>query len=82
MESAASKFNALKQSGHCQQASEQDEKIIALQAKIKLVEEKRSKKMKNKTKEKGRKPSWITTPPGDGEPEEKESGGRPTTGVE
>ena len=49
MESAANKFNALKQSGRWQQASEQDEKIIALQAKIKLLEEKRTKKSKNKT---------------------------------
>ena len=78
MESAANKFNALKQSGRWQQASEQDEKIIALQAKIKLLEEKRNKKTKNKTKEKGnqKKPAWLTTPPKDGESEEKTSGGK------
>ena len=40
MESAANKFNALKQSGCWQQpASEQDKKIIMLQAKIKLLEQ-------------------------------------------
>lgn len=78
MELAANKFNALKQSGHWKQASKQDEKIIALQAKIKLLEDKHNKKSKNKTKEKGnqKKPAWLTTPPKDREPAEKNSGGK------
>jgi hypothetical protein len=76
MQSTDNKYNGLKQQGRWNTATEQDEKIIALQAKIQALEEtrKRTKKIVNTPKSPTRArdfPDWVYVAPKPNEPETK-----------
>jgi hypothetical protein len=77
MQATDNKYNGLKQSGRWNQASEQDEKIIALEAQIKelVVVAKKSKKVPNgkplPAKNNTPRPAWSDVAPAEGDPETK-----------
>jgi hypothetical protein len=74
MQATDNKFNGLKQQGRWNAATEQDEKIIALQAKVTAMEKGRKTKEQPRSGRKGIPrdlPTWIYVPPKDNEPEVK-----------
>jgi hypothetical protein len=80
MESTANKYNGLKQQGRWNATSEQDEKIIALQAKIQALENVRKTKktnsdVKSNVRPKGL-PDWVYIGPTSGETETKTVNGK------
>jgi hypothetical protein len=77
MQATVNKYNSLKQQGRWNQASEQDEKIIALQAKLESLEVGRKKGDKSPGTQKGPKQSeWVNISPPEGAPEVKVVSGK------
>ena len=77
MQATVNKYNSLKQQGRWNQASEQDEKIIALQTKLESLE--RGKKKGGNPTGPGtvpKLPAWVNIGPPEGAPESKVVGGK------
>jgi hypothetical protein len=77
MQATVNKYNGLKQQGRWNQASQQDEKIIALEAQVKALKNGGKKTAKElKSKKDVKLPVWVKIPPAEGESETKNEGAK------